>query len=229
MVVYNLYEWYYFQQYFIENLYLIVRLFLAMFLGGIIGLERGRLNRPAGIRTHMIVCMASALIMMLGIYMQTVDPNLDVTRLGAQVVSGVGFLGAGAILKDGFSVRGLTTAATLWVVACVGLAVGGGFYIAAILTTFLVYVSLKIWGTSSVKTSSRYLSVMVYSVDETVDHLKMVLVNYGIHISEIGLYETDKSNIKEIRFYGTFDMKTDLDSVLLDVVRLDNIKSAHLE
>ena len=200
-----------------------------MFLGGIIGLERGRLNRPAGIRTHMIVCMASALIMMLGIYMQTVDPNLDVTRLGAQVVSGVGFLGAGAILKDGFSVRGLTTAATLWVVACVGLAVGGGFYIAAILTTFLVYVSLKIWGTSSVKTSSRYLSVMVYSVDETVDHLKMVLVNYGIHISEIGLYETDKSNIQEIRFYGTFDMKTDLDSVLLDVVRLDNIKSAHLE
>ena len=224
-----MYECYYFQQYFIENLYLIVRLFLAMFLGGIIGLERGRLNRPAGIRTHMIVCMASALIMMLGIYMQTVDPNLDVTRLGAQVVSGVGFLGAGAILKDGFSVRGLTTAATLWVVACVGLAVGGGFYIAAILTTFLVYVSLKIWGTSSVKTSSRYLSVMVYSVDETVDHLKMVLVNYGIHISEIGLYETDKSNIKEIRFYGTFDMKTDLDSVLLDVVRLDNIKSAHLE
>jgi putative Mg2+ transporter-C (MgtC) family protein len=224
-----LYELYYFQQYFIENLYLIVRLFLAMFLGGIIGLERGRLNRPAGIRTHMIVCMASALIMMLGIYMQTVDPNLDVTRLGAQVVSGVGFLGAGAILKDGFSVRGLTTAATLWVVACVGLAVGGGFYIAAILTTLLVYVSLKIWGTSSVKTSSRYLSVMVYSVDETVDHLKMVLVNYGIHISEIGLYETDKSNIKEIRFYGTFDMKTDLDSVLLDVVRLDNIKSAHLE
>ena len=111
-----------------------------MFLGGIIGLERGRLNRPAGIRTHMIVCMASALIMMLGIYMQTVDPNLDVTRLGAQVVSGVGFLGAGAILKDGFSVRGLTTAATLWVVACVGLAVGGGFYIAAILTTFLCFV-----------------------------------------------------------------------------------------
>ena len=155
-----MYEWYYFQEYFIENLYLIVRLFLAMFLGGIIGLERGRLNRPAGIRTHMIVCMASALIMMLGIYMQTVDPNLDVTRLGAQVVSGVGFLGAGAILKDGFSVRGLTTAATLWVVACVGLAVGGGFYIAAILTTFLVYVSLKIWGTSSVKTSSRYLSVI---------------------------------------------------------------------
>ena len=224
-----MYEWYYFQQYFVENLYIVVRLFLAMWLGGVIGLERGRLNRPAGIRTHMIVCMASALIMMLGIYMQTVDPNLDVTRLGAQVVSGVGFLGAGAILKDGFSVRGLTTAATLWVVACVGLAVGGGFYIAAILTTLLVYVSLKIWGTSSVKTSSRYLSVMVYSVDETVDHLKMVLVNYGIHISEIGLYETDKSNIKEIRFYGTFDMKTDLDSVLLDVVRLDNIKSAHLE
>lgn len=224
-----MYEWYYFQQYFVENLYIVVRLFLAMWLGGVIGLERGRLNRPAGIRTHMIVCMASALIMMLGIYMQTVDPDLDVTRLGAQVVSGVGFLGAGAILKDGFSVRGLTTAATLWVVACVGLAVGGGFYIAAILTTLLVYVSLKIWGTSSVKTSSRYLSVMVYSVDETIDHLKMVLVNYGIHISEIGLYETDKSNIKEIRFYGTFDLKTDLDSVLLDVVRLDNIKSAHLE
>lgn len=216
------------ENYIVLNLYIVCRLVLASILGSIIGLERGRLNRPAGIRTHMIVCMASALVMLLGIEMGKVS-DIDVTRLAAQVVSGIGFLGAGAILKDGFSVRGLTTAATLWVVACVGLAVGGGFYLGAIFTTVFVFLSLKFMGSSSVKSKSSYISVLVHSVDSTVEEIKIVLVNAGIHISDVALCKVEQSDLKEIRFYGTIDNKVNTESLILDLLKIEGVKSAHLE
>lgn len=123
----------------------ILRLLLAMIMGGLIGLEREFVNRPAGFRTHTLVCLGSALIMVTGehlfkTYHQLV--NLDPARLGAQVVSGIGFLGAGTIMNDGHRVRGLTTAASLWVVGCVGLAVGAGFYTGAIAAFVLAYFTL---------------------------------------------------------------------------------------
>ena len=216
------------ENYIVLNLYIVCRLVLASILGSVIGLERGRLNRPAGIRTHMIVCMASALVMLLGIEMGKVS-DIDVTRLAAQVVSGIGFLGAGAILKDGFSVRGLTTAATLWVVACVGLAVGGGFYLGAIFTTIFVFLSLKFMGSSSVKSKSSYISVLVHSVDSTVEEIKIVLVNAGIHISDVALCKVEQSDLKEIRFYGTIDNKVNTESLILDLLKIEGVKSAHLE
>ena len=216
------------ENYIVLNLYIVCRLVLASILGSIIGLVRGRLNRPAGIRTHMIVCMASTLVMLLGIEMGKLS-DIDVTRLAAQVVSGIGFLGAGAILKDGFSVRGLTTAATLWVVACVGLAVGGGFYLGAIFTTVFVFLSLKFMGSSSVKSKSSYISVLVHSVDSTVEEIKIVLVNAGIHISDVALCKVEQSDLKEIRFYGTIDNKVNTESLILDLLKIEGVKSAHLE
>ncbi len=215
--------------YIISNLYIVVRLILALLLGGLIGKERGQLNRPAGLRTHMIVCTASALIMLFGSFVAIDYPDIDVTRLAAQVVSGIGFLGAGAILKDGFSVRGLTTAATLWVVACVGLAVGGGFYVGAIITTLLVYGTLKTWGTSSIKAKSRYIGVIVDSIDTTMEDIKILLVNAGVHISEIGVVETEASNLFEVRFYCTLDRKTETDSLIMDLMKIQGVKSVHLE
>ena len=215
--------------YIISNLYIVVRLILALILGGLIGKERGQLNRPAGLRTHMIVCSASALIMLLGSFMAVNYPNIDITRLAAQVVSGVGFLGAGAILKDGFSVRGLTTAATLWVVACIGLAVGGGFYIGGIVTTLLVYGTLKTWGTSSVKSKSRYISAIVDSIDTTMEDIKVILVNGGVHISEIGVLETDNSKLFEVRFYCTIDKKTEIDGIVMDLMKINGVKSVHID
>lgn len=123
----------------------IIRLVLAMVLGGLIGLEREITNRPAGFRTHTLVCMGSALVMIISEYifdMYHQMVNLDPARLGAAVVSGIGFLGAGTILKDGVRIRGLTTAASLWVVACVGLAAGTGLYGIAIFSALLIYVTL---------------------------------------------------------------------------------------
>ena len=126
----------------------LARLLLATILGGLIGFEREARHRAAGLRTHILVCLGSALAMLTSIYMfeiyrgaATVDP----TRIAAQVITGVGFLGAGTILRAGPTVKGLTTAASLWAVAGIGLAVGCGFYSGAIISTILVVVTLVVF------------------------------------------------------------------------------------
>ncbi|KNF08856.1 MgtC/SapB transporter [Gottschalkia purinilytica] len=128
---------------------IIFRLVLSIFLSGIIGIERESLKRPAGFRTHILVCVGSTLVMLTSIYMfhsfekfTTLQPD----RLGAQVISGIGFLGAGTIIRQGSSVQGLTTAASLWAVACIGLSVGSGFYAGGIITTILVLFTLMTFG-----------------------------------------------------------------------------------
>ena len=126
---------------------LIARLLLAALLGSLIGLERERLHWVAGLRTHMLVCVGSTLIMIVSAYgfaavLDHPDIALDPSRMAAQVVSGIGFLGAGTILLRQEIVRGLTTAASLWVVAAIGLAVGGGLYLAAVSTTVLILAIL---------------------------------------------------------------------------------------
>jgi putative Mg2+ transporter-C (MgtC) family protein len=124
---------------------MMARLLLAALFGGIIGFERENPSRPAGFRTHILVCVASSLVMLTAQYMLMMYEgklNFDPTRLGAQVISGIGFLGAGTIIKDDFKVRGLTTAASLWSVACVGLAVGGGYILGAAVATALLYLTL---------------------------------------------------------------------------------------
>ncbi len=124
---------------------LFLRLALSCVLGGIVGYERQSRRKSAGLRTNVLVCLGSCLIMVLSeaLY-QNVEgrTNADPARLAAQVVSGIGFLGAGAIMKEGLTVTGLTTAACLWVVAGVGLAVGAGYYSGALITTALVFGTL---------------------------------------------------------------------------------------
>jgi putative Mg2+ transporter-C (MgtC) family protein len=127
----------------------LLRLALAATLGGLIGLERELREREAGIRTHLLVGVGSALFTIAGAYgfndFLVSGGNVvrtDPTRIAAQIVTGIGFLGAGAIIRQGLSVRGLTTAATLWVVAAVGLATGAGYYSGAIITTALVLLAL---------------------------------------------------------------------------------------
>jgi len=119
----------------------LLRLALAGVLGGLIGLERELRERGAGLRTHLLVSVGAALFTIAGAY-GFGGVRVDPTRVAAQIVTGVGFLGAGAIIRQGFSVRGLTTAATLWVVAAVGLAAGAGYYSGAVITTALVLLAL---------------------------------------------------------------------------------------
>lgn len=121
-----------------------VRLMLALLLGGILGFERGRKRRPAGLRTYVIVCVASALVMLTGEHMARTFGNGDPSRLGAQVISGIGFLGAGTIMITSRQVKGLTTAAGLWASACMGLAVGAGFYGGALFCGVLLLLAMTV-------------------------------------------------------------------------------------
>ena len=120
------------QQEFLQNINVAstgLRLLLALVCGGLLGLERGKKKRPAGFRTHMLVCVGSALAMITNQYMAEHYTGIDASRMASQVISGIGFLGAGTIMVTGLQkIRGLTTAAGLWVVACIGLAFGTGFY-----------------------------------------------------------------------------------------------------
>ena len=118
----------------------ILRLLLAAAMGALIGLERDLRDKPAGIRTHILVCMGSCIVTLVSIY----DFPLDAARIAAGIVTGIGFLGAGAIIGGSDGVHGLTTAAGIWVTAAVGLALGTGNYVIASITTLLVVVVLFI-------------------------------------------------------------------------------------
>lgn len=120
----------------------IFKLVLGFMLAGVIGLERSSWNKPAGFRTHALVGISAVLIMLCGEYMSQ-NFDMDPSRIPAQLLSGIGFLGAGTILRDGFNVKGLTTAAGLLAVTCVGLSIGAGFYLGGIVTTLIVYVILS--------------------------------------------------------------------------------------
>jgi len=131
----------------ISNGDIVLRLLTAAALGSLIGLERERLLWTAGIRTHMLVCVGACLIMIVSAYgfqnaTRMEHVMLDPSRIAAQVVSGIGFLGAGAILLKGNVVRGLTTAASIWAVAALGLAAGGGLYFAAVMATLVILIIL---------------------------------------------------------------------------------------
>jgi len=130
-----------------SDLQVIIRLTLSLVLGGLIGLERQFHRRSAGLRTHILVCVGSCLIMLTSMYIFDIykrAANVDPSRIASGVITGIGFLGAGAIMREREkdAVKGLTTAASLWVVAAIGLATGCGFYVAGLFATVLSLITL---------------------------------------------------------------------------------------
>ena len=147
-----------------------LRILLSILIGGILGVERGRKNRPAGLRTYILVCLGSALVMMTNQYVYVTFETGDPVRLGAQVISGIGFLGAGTIVLTGRNkIMGITTAAGLWAAACSGLAIGIGFYAGAILGGLAIAFTVSgllrfdIW----IRKKSMYLDLYIeYNVEK---------------------------------------------------------------
>lgn len=174
-----------------------LRIVLAMAIGGAIGWERENSNRPAGLRTHMLVAIGAAVVMLMGelslaryAYITTMDP----TRLGAQVISGIGFLGAGTIMREGLTVRGLTTAASLWAVACLGLAAGGGFYEAAITGFIAILLTLTIFEYLEkrfrrVKYKGLVVELVCTDLSSTLISLKKVAAGYDITLGDVDISE----------------------------------------
>lgn len=153
-----------------EYLEITFRLLIALGFGGLVGLERSYHGRPAGFRTHTIVCLASAMLMLVTVYegqwfvsggLERV--SIDPTRMAQGIMTGIGFLGAGVIMKEGINVRGLTTSASIWVTAAIGILVGIGFYFPAGLATALVLAVLSAfrWLENLVIPSQQYAHFMV--------------------------------------------------------------------
>jgi putative Mg2+ transporter-C (MgtC) family protein len=127
-----------------SELDITLKLILACVCGGIIGFLREKEKKAAGLRTHMLVCSGSTLLMLVSMYMATLYPGSDVGRIASNVVTGIGFIGAGTIIQSGNSIIGITTAASIWVASAIGLALGCGFYFGAVAATILAIIILKV-------------------------------------------------------------------------------------
>lgn len=148
-----------------------------MICGGIIGLERSRKNRPAGFRTYMIVCLSSALVMMTNQYIYNNFSNSDPARLGAQVISGIGFLGAGTIIVTSRSqVKGLTSAAGLWASACLGLAIGIGFYSGALIVAMIVFIIITFFKKIDYLLTSTNRVISIYTSFKSIEQLDKFII-----------------------------------------------------
>lgn len=166
----------------------IIKLILGFILAGIIGLERSSWSKPAGFRTHALVGISAVLIMLCGEYMSKLY-DIDPSRIPAQLLSGIGFIGAGTILRDGFNVKGLTTAAGLLAVTCIGLSIGAGFYLGGIATTLIVYIILSY----SYKISDRLDHFNILELDikiqknvkETLSKIEECLSDCQVEIKQI--------------------------------------------
>ena len=210
-----------------EFLSAILRIFAAMICGGVIGLERGKANQPAGMRTYMLVCLG-AVVMLTGEYVYMEYGAGDPSRLGAQVISGIGFLGAGSIVISGKSkIRGLTTAAGLWVSACIGLIVGIGYIKCGFIATLAVYVIIARLKRIEERMLRKRSWIEVVIKLDNVDYLADfhdVVEKMGMKIGSIQIYNK-KEEIKSVIIGIQNCVGKDEEVIINDLRNINGIKS----
>ena len=178
------------------NLDIALRLVASLLIGGLIGLERSYHGRPAGFRTHSLVCLSTSLLMLVTVYETHWFPSLsegrislDPTRMAQGIMTGIGFLGAGTIMRDGLSVRGLTTAASIWITAAIGILIGIGFYVPAVIATVLTLGTLSVfrWIESRIPTQLYSQFVVRFARDKAMPEAQMrqLLSDYGFTVANL--------------------------------------------
>lgn len=185
---------------------LAVKLVVAVLLGGAIGLERQISGKPAGLRTNILICVGSALLMDLSIHLIGPDGRAgDPARLAAQVVTGIGFLGAGTIMQSRGTISGLTSAATIWAVAAIGLTVGAGFYIEALGTGVMVLLVLQVLGDLEhrlVRTRRTLPMTLRTGVGTDFGPLELLLKDSGLEVVSRETYDHPRDRVFELRLNG---------------------------
>jgi putative Mg2+ transporter-C (MgtC) family protein len=210
---------------------LLARLGLTVLLCGAIGLEREARGQAAGLRTHILVGVGAALFTLVSAYGFDDAPGSepDPTRISAQIVSGIGFLGAGAIIRQGLTVRGLTTAAALWIVAAIGMAAGAGYYLGAVATTVVILVALigfrRLRPTliSRLRTDFVLLEVEL-GTDGQIGDVFSVLGRYGTSVE--GMDSEREHDEQALRLELLVPPQVDLESALQEIRRLRGVKRA---
>ncbi|MEW8955527.1 MgtC/SapB family protein [Clostridium sp.] len=226
----------------------LVRIIMAVVIGGIIGYEREYKNRPAGFRTHILVCLGACIVSLIQSYsfyesISIIERNpalsnvikVDMGRLGAQVITGVGFLGAGTILRDKGEIKGLTTAASLWVVAIVGLGVGMGYYFLTISATLIVVIVLVSLKKFERKYMTAYHEIRLKIHHNTNENINKTIMNFfkknNIKVISVGynVGQVESEGIIDTEYCLELNMSKDYDEIInelpkyKDIVRIEKM------
>ena len=234
----------------VHNWDMILRLLVATvlggavgILGGAVGIERGSGDRPAGFRTHILVCVGSALIMLVSMYgfddtyvsgISNAN-NRDSARIAAQVVSGIGFLGAGTIMHEGVTVRGLTTAASLWMVSAIGLAAGAGMYVLSFVSTAIMLITLvsfrkweKRFGVAA-SNGRRYIRIVANNEPGIITNITSYLAENDIKVKTLNVKNNAQKNEVVLELYLKIGKNADKEGVarglqsISGIITIENI------
>ena len=214
---------------------IVIRLLLALFLSGLIGFEREVHGRAAGLRTHILVCMGATLIMLTSMHIFDVYQGktmLDPARMAAQVVSGIGFLGAGTIIRFRASIRGLTTAASLWATAGVGIAIGSGFYIGACATTALLLIALmflpRLEGSLVRKDWYKTFRIEIETTEGTqaLAEVRKVLSDYNAEIKDLEIVKDKDRGVTIVDFNVKLLTNSGDEAIVSDIADIPGVRKA---
>ncbi len=219
-----------------DSLLIVTHLLSALIAGGVIGLERSFHGRPAGFRTHALVCLASSLLMLVTLYQWKWLPGVpldtvrtDPTRMAQGIMTGIGFLGAGVIFKEGLSVRGLTTAASIWITAAIGILLGVGFFLPAVLATFFTLATLSIFRWIEARIPSHFYAHHFVRFDRNdvmpESALKIFLSSHGFTIANMSHRLSDDGLSFEYRMViRTYD-PANLSELAVALRGLNNVRA----
>ncbi|MEI6863092.1 MAG: MgtC/SapB family protein [Candidatus Omnitrophota bacterium] len=214
----------------------LLRLIMAVVLSGIIGFEREFHGRAAGFRTHILLCIGSTLVMLTSIHIFDVYNAMvpcDPARMAAGVVTGIGFLGAGTIMHSKSSVKGLTTATSLWVVAGIGLAVGSGMYFASIATTVITMVTLFFFSRMEhAMIRKDWYKTLIIESREGVTQIKgarEVLAEYGVRVTDFEVERSEDGTSMVLEIGVRLSTSRNDDNIVQDILKLEGVKSVKWE
>lgn len=206
----------------------LLKILLIVILSGVIGMERAYWGKPAGFRTYALVGMSAVLVTICGEYYYNKSGS-DPTRIPAQLLSGIGFLGAGTILRDGFNVKGLTTAASLLMVTCIGLTVGAGLYIGSIIATLIMYIVLsqahRVVGKASGHFNTIDLEILLDDPKDNLNIIENILAEYGMEILNIRVLDANKNGVDDsIRVLCKIKNISNKNKILMKLMTLEKVK-----
>ncbi|SHE68148.1 putative Mg2+ transporter-C (MgtC) family protein [Mariniphaga anaerophila] len=214
----------------------LARFLISFFLGTLVGLERETHNQPAGLRTHILISIGSTMVMLISIFIPqtfTEFQNGDPGRIAAQVISGIGFLGAGAIMKFGANVRGLTTAASIWVMAAVGLAVGAGMYTVSLIGVTVVLFALTAMDlfekTFFKERTLRRIELTVKKKHSKIQPVNDVLKRMDVHVSSVGFDRNVNEATDKLTFLVGVTRKMDIQQLVELLEQLPGTVSVSVE
>ena len=214
----------------------LLRLIFSFLVGTLIGVEREAHNQPAGLRTHILICIGATLIMLLSIFIPQVFThfqNGDPGRIAAQVVSGIGFLGAGAILKFGADVRGLTTAASIWAIAAVGLAIGAGMYLVSVLAVGVILFALTVMDLFEKRIFKerfrKKIEISVKKKHTDINRLKTMFKEMDIKVDAAGFERNISDATDKLTFMVGITSKTNVQMVTEKIESAEGVVSVSVD